>query len=65
MKEECGLIILRENLEKIGRLDFTFESSEKLLDVHIFKASTYEGELMESDGKRWKNKENQKINLSF
>jgi 8-oxo-dGTP diphosphatase / 2-hydroxy-dATP diphosphatase len=36
-------------LQKLGVMEFTFESDPDLLEVHIFKSTAYEGEVGESE----------------
>jgi 8-oxo-dGTP diphosphatase / 2-hydroxy-dATP diphosphatase len=36
-------------LQKLGVMEFAFESDPDLLEVHIFKSSAYEGEVGESE----------------
>lgn len=50
LQEESGLI--GKNLEKVGILDFHFEKDlgkYKDLEIHVFKTSTFEGEIIESE----------------
>lgn len=46
--EESGLTV--DALEKIGNIKFEFVGEKELMDVHIFRADTYNGEPTESDG---------------
>lgn len=46
--EESGLTV--DALEKVGNIKFEFVGETELLDVHIFRADTYNGEPTESDG---------------
>ena len=39
-------------MEKIGILDFSFESDSEILEVHIFKVSDFAGEPTESEEMR-------------
>ncbi len=47
LEEEAGIKALI--LKKRGVLDFEFKGQAELLEVHIFSASEFEGELLESD----------------
>ena len=40
-------------LEKIGNIKFEFIGETELLDVHVFRIDTYNGEPTESEGKDW------------
>lgn len=46
-REEAGIEI--HALEKAGLVDFEFEGNPEILEVHIFRAREYQGELTESD----------------
>lgn len=46
--EESGLTV--DALEKLGNIKFEFVGETQLLDVHIFRADTYNGEPTESEG---------------
>ena len=48
LKEESGLEV--DVLEKIGNIKFEFVGETELLDVHIFRSDSYNGEPTESDG---------------
>lgn len=37
-------------LEKVGHITFEFVGETELLDVHVFRADTYNGEPTESEG---------------
>lgn len=50
MEEEVGVTPLE--YQKIGILDFSFESEPKELEVHIFKVSAHDGEPLESEEMR-------------
>lgn len=60
MKNECDVFIFRElheesgltvdALEKVGNIKFEFVGETQLLDVHIFRADTYNGQPTESEG---------------
>lgn len=44
-------------LEKIGNIKFEFVGEKELLDVHIFRADSYNGQPTESEGvftQHWK-----------
>jgi len=48
MKEECGVSIT--DFTKQGVLDFSFEHTPgEILEVHIFRANSFEGELCETE----------------
>jgi 8-oxo-dGTP diphosphatase / 2-hydroxy-dATP diphosphatase len=47
VQEEVGLGI--ENLSEIGTLEFSFDNDPKILNVHIFKIESYEGEPQETE----------------
>ncbi len=44
-----GAEIEISNLEKMGILEFEFHGDPDINEVHIFKASTYRGEIMETN----------------
>ncbi|XP_067089470.1 oxidized purine nucleoside triphosphate hydrolase isoform X1 [Osmerus mordax] len=48
--EESGLTV--DVLEKIGNIKFEFIGETELLDVHVFRTDTYNGEPTESDEMR-------------
>ena len=50
LMEESGLSV--DTLEKVGNIKFEFEGDAELLDVHIFRADSYNGEPTESEGKQ-------------
>ncbi|XP_030203473.1 oxidized purine nucleoside triphosphate hydrolase isoform X2 [Gadus morhua] len=50
LKEESGLEV--DVLEKIGNIKFEFVGEKELLDVHIFRSDSYNGEPKESDEMR-------------
>lgn len=55
LHEESGLTV--DTLEKIGNIKFEFVGETELLDVHVFRADSYNGQPTESDGvftQRWK-----------
>lgn len=45
--EEAGITV--GEIDKRGVLEFFFEGSPEMLEVHVFKAEEYEGEPVESD----------------
>ena len=48
MQEECGVTV--SNLQKHGVLDFSFSHTpDEILEVHIFKTDTFEGEPVETE----------------
>ncbi len=58
LEEEVGIVA--KGMEKIGILDFSFDSDPKLLEVHVFKVTEYSGEPFESEEMKpeWFNFEN-------
>ncbi len=48
--EEAGIDI--EELEKVGILEFSFQKSAEMLEVHVFRAEKFEGEPIETDEMR-------------
>ena len=50
VQEESGVCV-SENLRKAGKLEFTFEGEDFLMEVHIFLAHGFTGTPSESDGK--------------
>lgn len=50
MQEEAG--ITPHDLHKLGILHFTFTTHSDVLEVHVFKATVYEGEAGESEEMR-------------
>lgn len=46
--EESGLTV--DALEKVGNIKFEFVGDTELLDVHVFRADSYNGEPTESEG---------------
>lgn len=47
VKEEAGIDVL--DAVKHGVIDFEFENNPEILEVHIFRATAFEGEPSESD----------------
>lgn len=47
VREEAGIEVV--DMRKAGILEFEFEHDPKILEVHIFNAMTFSGELVESD----------------
>lgn len=47
--EESGLTV--DTLEKVGNIQFEMVSDAQLLDVHIFRADSYNGEPTETEGR--------------
>lgn len=47
LQEEAG--IEAYNLEKVGIIDFEFKGNPEILQVHIFRANDFSGELRESE----------------
>lgn len=50
LQEESGLTV--DVLEKVGNIKFEFVGETELLDVHIFRADSFNGEPTESDEMR-------------
>ncbi|KAG7269600.1 hypothetical protein CRUP_028652 [Coryphaenoides rupestris] len=50
LKEESGLEV--DALEEIGNLKFEFVGEKELLDVHVFRSDSYNGEPTESEEMR-------------
>ncbi|XP_077412282.1 oxidized purine nucleoside triphosphate hydrolase isoform X2 [Vanacampus margaritifer] len=48
--EESGLTV--DTLEKVGNIQFEMESDKELLDVHIFRADSYNGAPTETEEMR-------------
>ena len=48
LQEESGLTV--DALEKVGNIKFEFVGDTQLLDVHIFRADSYNGDPTESEG---------------
>jgi 8-oxo-dGTP diphosphatase/2-hydroxy-dATP diphosphatase len=51
LREECGLVVLPVNLEKIGLINFEFVGDPVILEVHVFTSTKYEGHPFETEGK--------------
>lgn len=47
MKEEAGIDI--KNFNKVGIIEFEFKGNPEILEVHIFKAEDFEGDVSESE----------------
>ncbi|CAI5675951.1 unnamed protein product [Oreochromis niloticus] len=62
LEEESGLTV--DALDKIGNIKFEFVGETQLLDVHVFRADTYNGEPTESDEMRPQWFESDKIPFS-
>ncbi|KAF3845965.1 hypothetical protein F7725_003043 [Dissostichus mawsoni] len=50
LQEESGLTV--DALEKVGNLKFEFVGETELMDVHVFRADSYNGEPTESEEMR-------------
>ena len=50
LREEVGLEPM--SMDKVGVIEFSFESDPKILEVHIFKVSDYAGEPLETEEMR-------------
>lgn len=48
VKEESGLNVISMN--KIGVLEFEFDGSKELLEVHLYTCKQFSGNIIESDG---------------
>jgi 8-oxo-dGTP diphosphatase/2-hydroxy-dATP diphosphatase len=46
--EECNLTA--NNLDHVGILKFEFVGEPRIMEVHVFKTSSYEGSVQESEG---------------
>ena len=49
VKEECGLVVLPENMEKMGEMDFVFKGDPVVLNVHVFQSRLFSGEMIETE----------------
>jgi len=49
VKEECGLDVDAENLEKVAEIDFEFLNDPVVLHVHVFKSKKFSGEVAETE----------------
>lgn len=49
LQEECGLV--GQDLKNIGLLEFEFEGTPTILEVHVFETHKYHGNVTESEGK--------------
>ncbi|XP_070579838.1 oxidized purine nucleoside triphosphate hydrolase-like isoform X2 [Ptychodera flava] len=47
LQEECNLV--SDKLERVGLLDFEFQDDPVVLEVHVFKTDTYNGDVKESE----------------
>ena len=47
LKEEIGIVATK--MDKVGILEFLFQNDPKILEVHIFKVSKFDGEPLESE----------------
>uniref|UniRef100_A0A8C4XHA0 Oxidized purine nucleoside triphosphate hydrolase n=1 Tax=Erpetoichthys calabaricus TaxID=27687 RepID=A0A8C4XHA0_ERPCA len=54
-----------DTLEKIGQIKFEFVGETEIMDVHIFRADTYQGEPAESEGKKGRGVKKKNINLQY
>jgi 8-oxo-dGTP pyrophosphatase MutT (NUDIX family) len=46
--EECNLTA--KNLDHVGIIKFEFVGEPRIMEVHVFKTSNYEGSIHESEG---------------
>nr|XP_060642859.1 oxidized purine nucleoside triphosphate hydrolase [Anolis sagrei ordinatus] len=47
LQEECGLTV--DSLEKTGKITFEFVGNMELMEVHIFRADSFQGDPTESE----------------
>lgn len=47
LREEAGIKV--NSVEKVGKIDFEFLGNPEILEVHIFKAEDFSGELAEGE----------------
>lgn len=50
LQEECGLTV--DTLQKMGQITFEFVGNSELMEVHIFRADSFQGDPMESEGRK-------------
>ena len=49
VREECGLGLKDEDICQLGLIDFEFKNEPVHLEVHVFEARQYSGQVTESD----------------
>ena len=49
VQEECGLCLKDEDICQLGLIDFEFKNEPVHLEVHVFEARQYSGQVTESD----------------
>ena len=49
VEEECGLVLQPEDVHQVGVIDFEFKDDPVHLEVHVFEAKKYTGEVTESE----------------
>jgi 8-oxo-dGTP diphosphatase/2-hydroxy-dATP diphosphatase len=52
LREESGLVVLPNNLEKIAVIDFEFTGDPVIMEVHVFTSTKYEGHPHETEGNK-------------
>ncbi|XP_034986866.1 oxidized purine nucleoside triphosphate hydrolase [Zootoca vivipara] len=50
LQEECGLMV--DTLQKMGQITFEFVGNTELMEVHIFRTDSFQGDPTESDEMR-------------
>ena len=45
VKEECGLVVEKPDLQYMGIIDFEFIGNPEHLEVHVFEARKFSGKL--------------------
>lgn len=50
LKEEAGVNVAEESVEKVADLEFTFDGQDILMHVHVFLAKSFSGSPMETEG---------------
>ena len=51
-KEECGLDVAIEDLDRVGVILFEFVGDPQIWEVHVFRTTHYSGIMIETDGER-------------
>ena len=64
VQEECGLCLKDEDICQLGLIDFEFKNEPVHLEVHVFEARQYSGQVTESDemAPKWSQSNNAKFN---
>uniref|UniRef100_H3BAA3 Oxidized purine nucleoside triphosphate hydrolase n=1 Tax=Latimeria chalumnae TaxID=7897 RepID=H3BAA3_LATCH len=52
LQEESTLTV--DTLDKIGQIKFEFVGETEILDVHIFRVESYQGDPKETEGKKYR-----------